>query len=136
MATARNDSGGGGGGAVFELLYWTFQLCIYTPQIGLPIIAIIVVLIVMSARRQRLNKSWDSGPPVELHRAVDVEALRRIDPDFSQVVFEDFAFRLFSTAQRARSAAASLATVAPYVSQRARDELASRPPSASQFRRR
>ena len=43
-------------------------------------------------------------------------------------MFEDFAFRLFSTAQRARATEQQLLTVAPYVSQEARTGLATRAP--------
>jgi ribosomal protein L37E len=44
-------------------------------------------------------------------------------------VFEDFAFRLFSTAHRARAPAEALAAVAPYVGAAARAHLAARPPA-------
>jgi len=102
--------GGGGGGAelVFELIYWTLRLVIYYPQVGLPLLAIVIIGVCVSAYRQHQNKDWDSGPPVELHRAISV-ADKRPDPDFSQPVFEDFAFRLFSTAHRSRTAADKLA---------------------------
>ena len=121
-------SGGGGGELAFELIYWTFRLLIYYPQIGLPLLAIVVVALIVSAYRQHQNKDWDSGPAAELHRAVSPQAAKP-DPDFSQVVFEDFAFRLFSTAHRARSAADKLAAaVGPYVSETARTSLAQREP--------
>jgi uncharacterized Zn finger protein (UPF0148 family) len=57
-----------------------------------------------------------------------VTDLTGLDPDFSRVVFEDFAFRLFSTAQRARASEPQLLTVAPYVSPAARTSLATRDP--------
>ena len=126
----HGGSGGGSSdsGVIFELLYWTIRLCIYYPQIGLPILAVLIGGIAYSWYRQHQNKDWDSGPPVELERAIDLDELRVVDPDFSQVVFEDFAFRLFSTAQRARSSAEQLGTVAPYVSEAARGALAVREP--------
>lgn len=126
-----HSSGGGSGGggvAIFELLYWLLRLCVFYPWIGLPLIALIIYLIVHSAYKQRQNRDWDSGPPVTLRRAVPVTELVRVDPDFSEVVFEDFAFRLFSTAQRVRATADGLATVAPYVSEDARGQLLARPP--------
>jgi len=122
--------GGGGGGAelVFELIYWTLRLIIYYPQVGLPLLGIIIVAICVSAYRQHQNKDWDSGPPVELHRAITVED-NRPDPDFSQVVFEDFAFRLFSTAHRARAATDKLAAaVGPYLDEKTRTALTQREP--------
>jgi uncharacterized Zn finger protein (UPF0148 family) len=125
---SSGGSSGGGGGAIFELIYWTLRIVIYYPQIGLPILAIIIGIVIWSGYQQRQNKDWDSGPPAELERPVDPSALRRLDADFSPVLFEDFAFRLYSTAQRARAPAEQLATVAPYVSQAARDQLAQREP--------
>jgi len=119
----------GGAGAVFELIYWTLRLGFYYPQVGLPLLGIIIGWVVYSAYKQHQNKDWDSGPPVDLERAVDLSRVRRIDPDFSQIVFEDFAYRLFSTAQRARSSPEALATVAPYVAAAARNALASREPA-------
>ena len=126
----HDSGGGGGGGIIFELLYWTFRLILYYPAVGLPILCAIIAYVAYSAYQQHQNRDWDSGPPVDLHRALDLTVLRQDDPDFSNVVFEDFAFRLFSTAHRARPD--KLATVAPYVSTAARAELAARPPTGAQ----
>ncbi len=125
-----SGGGGGGGGAVvvLELIWWLLRICIYYPSIGLPLIALIVGYVLYSSWRQRKNRDWDSGPPVALHEAVTVTNLTGLDSDFSRIVFEDFAFRLFSTAQRARATEQQLLTVAPYVSQEARTSLASRSP--------
>jgi predicted lipid-binding transport protein (Tim44 family) len=123
-----HGGGGGGGEAIFELIWFVLRLVIYYPQIGLPLLAIVIVAMIVSAYRQHQNKDWDSGPPVELHRAVLADTPKP-DPDFSQPVFEDFAFRLFSTAQRARHKATELAAaVGPYVSEPARAALAQREP--------
>ncbi len=127
-------SGGGGSGGssdstiVFELLYWFFWLIIQYPAFGLPILALIIGYVIVSAYRQHKNKDWNSGPPVALHRAIELGDVGRLDPAFSQVVFEDFAFRLFSTAHRARHTAEALATIAPYVAEAARASLAARAP--------
>lgn len=122
--------GGGGDGdgfAILELLYWLIRLAIEVPQIGIPLIVIVIGYFIYNAYKQHQNKDWDSGPPVELERAV-THAPREIDPAFSQVLFEDFVFRLVSTAHRARHSEATLATVAPYVSPDARTALAEREP--------
>ena len=121
-------SGGGSSGAIFELVYWLIRFIVVYPVIGLPILALIIGYVLRSAYRQQQNKDWDSGPPVALQRTIELTDVRRLDPAFSQVVFEDFAFRLFSTAHRARHTAASLATVAPYVAEAARAALAARVP--------
>ena len=120
---------GGDGGALLELVFHLIRLCIYYPKLGLPILAIVFGFILYSAYKKAQNKDWDSGPPVELARAIDLEPLRRLDPGFSQVVFEDFAFRLFSAAHRARSSEKELAAVAPYVMTAAQRALLTRAPA-------
>jgi hypothetical protein len=124
--------GGGGDGEgwvlVFELIFHLIRLCFYAPEIGLPLLAIVIGIVIYASIQRARNKDWDSGPPVALQRAIDLQKLRQTDPDFSQVVFEDFAFRLFGTAQRARATDAELETVAPYVAPPARKQLASRTP--------
>ncbi len=125
-----HSSGGGGGGgaiAILELIWWLLRICIYYPAIALPLIAIVVGYLLYSSWKQKQNHDWDSGPPAELHRATAVD-LTGLDPAFSRIVFEDFAFRLFSTAHRVRASEAQLLTVAPYVSQAARTSLAARAP--------
>jgi uncharacterized Zn finger protein (UPF0148 family) len=125
---SSGGSGGGGGGAIFELIYWTLRLMFYYPSVGIPLLIAIIIIVAWSYHQQRQNRDWDSGPPAELERPIDPTALRRLDPEFSPVLFEDFAFRLFSTAHRVRNPAQALLTVAPYVSQAARDQLAQREP--------
>ncbi len=120
---------GGDGGAMLELIFHLIRLCIYYPKLGLPILAIVLGFVLYSAYKKAQNQDWDSGPPVELARAVDLEPLRRIDPEFSQVAFEDFAFRLFSAAHRARSSEQALAQVAPYVMPAAQRALLTRAPA-------
>jgi hypothetical protein len=123
-----SSGGGGDSGAIFELLYWLLRICIYYPQVGLPLVGIVAGWVIWSAYKQHQNKDWDSGPPVDLEHAIDLSRVRRLDPEFSQIVFEDFAYRLFSTAHRARATAEQLATVAPYVAPAARAALAARDP--------
>ncbi len=125
------SSGGssGGGSGIFELLYWLLRLCIEVPYIGIPIVCLVIGWFVYNAYKQHQNKDWDSGPPVELQQAIDLEDIKIVDPDFSPVLFEDFAFRLFSTAHRARHSEPTLATVAPYVTESARLSLRTRSPT-------
>ena len=123
------SGGSGGDGAGFlELIYWLIRLCIAEPVIGLPVVGIVIGYFIFQAYRKQQNKDWDSGPPVELQHAIDLEDVKVVDPEFSPVLFEDFAFRLFSTAQRTRHSGATLATVAPYVTQTARTALQLRSP--------
>jgi hypothetical protein len=83
----------------------------------LPLLGIFIAWVAYSTYKQRANKDWDSGPPAVHHR-VDLGQIRSVDPDFSVVVFEDFAFRLYSAAHRSPDA------VAPYVAPAARATLA------------
>jgi uncharacterized Zn finger protein (UPF0148 family) len=123
-----HDGGGsGGGGAIFELIFYLIQLIFYYPTIAIPLLIAAIAYFAWSAHQRHQNRDWDSGPPATLEAALELDELRARDPDFSQVVFEDFAFRLFAAAQRARPD--QLAGVAPYVSQAARDELAAREPA-------
>lgn len=128
-----SSSGGGGDGAViFELIYWLFRLIFAYPVIGLPLLAIAIGYVVVQAYRGRQSRDWDRGPTVPLRAtaaADDLTGLRRRDPDFSRTAFEDFAFRLFAAAHRARHSPQALATIAPYVSAAARDALAKRAPT-------
>ncbi len=127
-SSGSGGGGGGGGGVIFELLYWGIRLIFVYPAIGLPILGLVIGYLIYSAYRHQQNKDWDSGPPAELHAAIELSDVRRFDDAFSQIVFEDFAFRLFSTAHRARHSAETLATVAPYVAETARAQLAARAP--------
>ncbi len=124
--SSGGGGGGGGGSGWFELVYWLLRITIEVPALGFTLIALLVGFVLWSAYKQHKNKDWDSGPPVQLARAVSLDPLRRADPEFSQLLFEDFAYRLFSTAQRARSSPEQIATVAPYVAESARSTLLSR----------
>jgi hypothetical protein len=122
---------GGGDGAdwlvIIELVIRLIFLCIDAPWIGLPIVAIVVVFVCYSAWKQHKNKDWDSGPPL-VTTTTNMDAVRRHDPDFSQIVFEDFLFRLYSSAHRARHSHEELAKLAPYLSTSTRATLAERDP--------
>ncbi len=122
------SGGGGDGGGILQLLYYLIRLCFEAPHIGVPILLCVIGYFAYSAWKQRQNKDWDSGPPIELHPAIDVDPITHFDPDFSRVLFEDFAFRLFSTAHRARHADSAIATIAPYLDPSARVALRTRVP--------
>ncbi len=130
-----SSSGGGGGGGssdsaggafAAQLLIELLRLVFYYPKILLPIVALGVGYFLYSAYQTKKNQDWNSGPPTELHRALELNDLRKFDPDFSQVGFEDFAFRLFATAHRNRVTAKQRATLAPYVSAAALQQLSER----------
>jgi hypothetical protein len=72
-----------------------------------------------------------AAPPAS---SLDAAGLRQQDPDFSLVLFEDFANRLYAAAHRARSDPAALELLAPYLSGAARAHLAQRRPAGGRVR--
>lgn len=133
------DSGGGGGegaAVIFELLFrLVFHLIIEAPAVGIPVLLVVIIGFIYSMHKSSVNKDWNSGPPVAFqpplpHKAApSLDVLRNLDPDFSRVVFEDFIFRLFSAAHRARHTQATLDALGPYLSEAARATLAAREPA-------
>jgi hypothetical protein len=124
-----SDGGDGGDGALIgELIFQLIRLCFYYPSVGLPLLAIVIGFLIYGRYQKRKNKDWDSGPPVALEFSSTLDDIRRVDPDFSQVLFEDFVFRLYATAQRARGTPGALDALAPYLTIDARHALAQRPP--------
>ncbi len=83
-------------------------------------------LVFLGARKV---KGWTTGrkqraPAVsEASGRTDLEALRRFDPDFSIVLFEDFAYALYAEAHTARGGG-RLDTLSPYLKAEARQQLA------------
>ncbi len=72
-----------------------------------------------------------AGPPSGPPPATDLDAIRGVDPEFSVVLFEDFAYALYAKAHESRADRRQLDALAPYLSAAARDELASRRPVGS-----
>lgn len=122
------DSGGGGG----ELLYLIFrvllELIIYKPEIGIPVTIVVIVIglgVHLHIKHQKRGLTdWDSGPP-SIYRGPPpkLEQIRRVDPDFSTVLFDDFVYRLFAQAHESRGREGGLEALAPYVSANARATL-------------
>jgi hypothetical protein len=131
---SSSSSGGGGsgdGGALVALL-------IEYPAIGIPILILIIVIwfVKKKAGAAMEGNEWASGagtmnwtphapPPqpvfVEPLRG-KLESLRRTDPGFSIVVFEDFLYFLYGEMHRARGASGAEA-LAAYVADHARAAL-------------
>jgi hypothetical protein len=122
------DSSGGG-----ELIYLLFRLLFEVPQLGVPLLIAVVGGYIWFKRSTAIDRtaSWDSVELLPPPPPPPVEEIVVLDPEFSQVLFEDLLFRLYSQAHRARSDAAALAGLAPYLSGPAREALALRPPAGS-----
>src|SRR5688572_17703575 len=126
-----HDSGGGGGDGgdnaiIFELIFQLIRLCFYYPKVGIPLLLLVCGILFYGWYQKQKNKDWDSGPPVQLEWSTSLDDLRRVDPDFSQILFEDFVFRLYATAHRARGQQGGLDQLAPYLGIDARAQLAAR----------
>jgi hypothetical protein len=104
-------SSGGGGGSM-------------SPEAMVVILVVVVVILAVQAAvkaKQRSSDNWSSGsvaysPPVTQPQRVNLEKLRRVDPDFSAAVFEDFVFELFAAAHRGRSDPKRLDALGAYLS--------------------
>jgi len=140
--------GGGGGdgdgaGAIIYLIFQVFRFLVYLtieyPVIGIPLDILVACGVayyfVRSARRKSesaiLRLDTHQSPPADVPR--QFEQLRKFDPNFSEIVFTDFAYALYGKAHDARGHGVSaLDQFSPYLSEIARKNLAARNPSGLQ----
>ena len=94
-------------------------------------LAVVVVFAVASRR----HAHWDSdhGAP-EPSAMESLVALRELDPEFSAILFQDFAYALYARSHEARADARRLAALGPYLSEAARAELGARDPVSAPVR--
>jgi hypothetical protein len=128
-------SGGGGSGDGGALI----ALIIEYPALGIPVLILVIIVFVLRAKFGAATQgsewsttaaaaSWTpqqsfaQPPPQAEPLRGKLEALRRTDPGFSIVVFEDFLYFLYGEMQRARGAGAGEA-LAAYVADGARGVL-------------
>jgi DNA-directed RNA polymerase subunit RPC12/RpoP len=126
--------GGDGGGLIWLLLRLWIDFVIAYPQFGIPLTMLILVVVVRRAKRRAGAQSWDTAPALAAPprpAARGWDDVRRLDPQFSGVLFEDFVYALYAQAHQARAQPDALAALAPYLSQAARAQLAARPPAAA-----
>ncbi|MEI8258830.1 MAG: hypothetical protein WCJ30_24430, partial [Deltaproteobacteria bacterium] len=141
-------NGGGGGELLFYLVYALFRLCIEAPIVGIPLLIGVVFVGAWMAMREggaSVASDWSTGAsygttgsvaptvPQQFGRARIREQLDRIrafDPDYSPVLFEDFAYALFSAAHEARGTH-KLDVLAAYLQPPARAALAQLSPGAT-----
>ncbi|PYQ28490.1 MAG: hypothetical protein DMF56_14725 [Acidobacteria bacterium] len=122
-----SGGGGGGGDGAGELLYYLLRLLIWLtvhhPAVGIPI-DIVVAFILFKWWKSKQGEATllkvSTTPPAK--RAASLDALRRFDPNFSEIVFSDFCYSIYALAHNAR-AKGDLKTLAPYLSAAARTML-------------
>lgn len=132
-------SGGSGGGSdgggelIFFVVRMLFWLTIEHPVIGVPVDIVVIYIVVVRVKKNAQMSSTSNVQVLSLATTVaksgpPIEALRRFDPNFSAITFEDFCYSLYARAQNARGEG-KLDQYAPYLSEEARRTLASRNPA-------
>ena len=110
-----HSSGGGSIGLIIDLIrliIWLIEMCIEYPWFGVTFGSSLVGLVVYTywKKYQRRNYAeWSTLPPriedTTARRArVELLGVRKRDPDFSLVLFEDFLYSLFAEVHTARGA--------------------------------
>ena len=85
-------------GSIFQLLL----LCFQYPALGVPLVIIVVVFFVAKAAVGASQKGWSTSTPVQSVEGSarvprsELDAIRTLDPGFSLVLFEDFAYMLYA----------------------------------------
>lgn len=122
--SSSSGGGGGGGEVIIELLVW---LVFEHPAIGIPLVLVVCVVWWLKTRSTSRERDWSAGaapvsthfspyvppppgtPPVSrwveqppLRIDADYDAIQKLDPQFSRIVFEDFLYGLYAEVQRAR----------------------------------
>ena len=138
-----SDGGGsGGGGAIVWLIFEAIRMLVYLtieyPIIGIPLDIIVILGVVYFFKRRKSTVSFSSiVPPSNVSRVGTQEPatrslarLRKFDPNFSEIVFTDFAYAVYGKAHDARGhGAAALDLLSPYLSENARKTLLNRNPA-------
>jgi uncharacterized Zn finger protein (UPF0148 family) len=129
-----SSSGGGGGGdglgLVIELLV---RLIFAYPALGVPVTLAVAAIWWWHSRHTADVRSdhWasDGDAPSPAPSGRDLARIRRLDPEFSAVLFEDFVGALYARVYAARSDPREMARLAPYVAEATRAALLARAPS-------
>lgn len=119
----RSSGGGGGSSRAGETVLAIIGL------LGLSLAVFIAVAIITRHTEQQstfTSAAPMSGPMPIPTGLVSLNAVTSVDPDFSRIIFEDFAYELYAAAQRARHDRDQLAKLAPYLSEKVRATLAKR----------
>ena len=113
-SSGGGSSGGGGGGDALGLLFQLVLFCIEYPAIGVPLVVITIGFFVAKAAIGAAHTGWSTTTPDAVQAVQRVESnaqlsrmaldgIRSLDPEFSLVLFEDFAYMLYAAVQRARA---------------------------------
>jgi predicted lipid-binding transport protein (Tim44 family) len=96
-----SSGGGGGGDGIGYLIYLIFSEL--PPQVSIPIVIIIIVLRIYLKRRNNKERQTVTSTPgfqakndINLNVENDIQAMKSVDPNFSKILFLDFASSLYN----------------------------------------
>ena len=129
-SSGGHSGGGGGDGDAAGLIFQLILLCVQYPALGVPLLIVVVVFFVAKAAIGAGQKGWSTTTPRDVQAVQRVESsarlgrseldtIRALDPGFSLVLFEDFAYMLYAAVQRGRGSGtqALAAYLAPNLAQ-------------------
>jgi hypothetical protein len=123
-----SDDGGDAAGLIIQLIVLSFE----HPALGVPLLIIVVGFLIAKKVVMSSRQGWSTTTPSvssvqaveQVERApkvsrTELDRIRGLDPGFSLVLFEDFAYLLYAAVQRAHSTgtAALAAYLAPHMVQ-------------------
>jgi hypothetical protein len=128
--SSGSGGGYGGGGDSSGLILQLIIFCFVHPAFGVPLVTIVVLFFVIKSVAGSKLQGWSTTTAEQVQAVTSVEdnaqvsrtaidAIRAIDPGFSLVLFEDFAYLLYAVVERARATGpqAIAAYLAPNVAQ-------------------
>lgn len=129
-SSSGGSGGGGGDSGDAELLYYLFRFLLWLtmeyPAIGIPVDIVVVIILVRWWRRKNSGEILTISTVTNVGPApTRLDALRKFDPNFSEITFSDFCYSLYAKAHYAR-ATGDLDRYAPYLSETARIALRQR----------
>src|SRR6476469_3707947 len=135
----HGGGGGGGGGALVWLIFQLFRMLVYLtieyPVVGIPLDILVAagVIYYFVRRVRRVEPTTPLGLNTQQVSSENIprqfDQLRKFDPNFSEIVFTDFAYALYGKAHDARGhGAVALGQFSPYLSDVARANLLQRNP--------
>ena len=132
-SSGGSGGSGGGGGGGGEILYYIFRFLLWLtmeyPLLGIPVDIVVIVLVYRWFSTKSAPSVVTIGTALQRPAAAPARlgALRRFDPNFSEITFSDFCYSLYGAAHYARGKG-DLARYAPYLSDGVRNALRSRGP--------
>ena len=138
------DGGGGGGGGgdgsgIAIVFVYLIQFAFEYPAIGVPVLILFTVVVIWGVRaKAKMKHEWTAGvaeargqrqQAMRIAKQGDgpsaarrLEGLRAVDPNYSQVLFEDFLYALYAEVHRSRGLG-QIEALSAYLTPQARAKL-------------